>query len=368
MNPPHGMTRQEVEKAIKLARAGRKPPNLSGKRMWADYTGLDFTSDFKSKSGPFTSEILGADFRNAKLRGCNFSRSDLASACLRGADLSHSNLSSANLYTALLEDANLTEADLSSSNLVSAELQGVVVEGANFSEARFGQTSIGGVDLSGALRLDEATHSFVSAIGPDTLQLTAAGLRKRPESTRLSVMRFLRNAGFNEDMLSVFQSWIGQPIEFYSVFLSHSSLDKAFARKLYDDLRALGVNCWFDEKQILPGDNILEFVDRGIKIWEKFILVCSRNSLSSRTGWWVEQELERAFAKERELRSFKGHTDSVLIPVTIDDYVFKDWTSRFRASVLDKRVGDFRLWKTPQLYAEALNDLRSAIDLARKRT
>ena len=339
------------------------PPRLSGQRMWGDYSGVDFTSSFWSEAGPFTSEILGADFRNAKLRKCNFERADLASANLRGTDLRHANLSNANLYTALLEGANLTGADLTSSNLISAELQDVVVEGTNFAGAKFGQTSIGGVDLSGAVGLDEAVHRMESAIGPDTLRITARGLSGRPEHVQRSVMQFLSNAGFAEDMLAIFRSWIGRPVEFYSVFLSHSSLDKEFARKLYADLRHLGVNCWFDEKQILPGDNIMEFVDRGVKTWEKFILVCSQNSLSPRTGWWVEQELERAFVKERELRSSEAGTNSVLIPITIDDFVFHGWTSRFRASVLDKHVGDFRGWKNSQLYSEALERLQQAINL-----
>lgn len=336
--------------------------------MWGgDYSGVDFTSEFVSKFGPHTSEKLGADFRNAKLAGCNLSRADLASANLRGTDLSNARLKGANLYTALLESANLSRADLGFSNLQSAELTEVVVDGTNFAGARFGRTAIGGVDLSGAVGLDEAIHTRPSPIGSDTLRLTAAGLGTLPEYSRQSVMRFLRNAGLDDGMLAVFRSWIGSPIEFYSVFLSHSSLDKDFARKLYSDLRALGVNCWFDEKQILPGDNILESVDKGIKIGERFILVCSQNSLSPKTGWWVEQELERAFAKERELRSLGTGSDSVLIPITIDDFALSDWSSRFRASVLEKHVGDFKGWREPRLYSDALDKLRDAINLSRGR-
>jgi hypothetical protein len=91
-------------------------------------------------------------------------------------------------------------------------------------------------------------------------------------------------------------------------------------RKLYADLRSVGIDCWFDEKQILPGDNILDFVDQGIRIWDKLILVCSEGSLSLRSGWWVEQEIERALAKERQLRA-SGSTVSVLVPITLDNYI-----------------------------------------------
>ena len=179
------------------------------------------------------------------------------------------------------------------------------------------------------------------------------------------VFRFLANSGVDEELLSVVRAWVGKPIEFHSVFLSHSSLDKAFARRLYSDLRNVGVNCWFDEKQILPGDSILDLVDHGIKVWDKLLLVCSRNSLSRTTGWWVEQEVERALAKERTLRR-GGEAGSTLIPITIDDYVFDGWDSKFKASVVDKHVGDFRHWRTPDAYATAFERLRMALDASRR--
>jgi hypothetical protein len=212
---------------------------------------------------------------------------------LRGTDLRGANLAKANLYTALLEHSNLEGAKLAGANLISAQLEGARLAGADLEGARFGQTSIGGVDLSGALNADLATHFRPSSVSSESLRLTAIGLAAHPEPTRRAVFRFLANSGVHEDLLSVVRSWVGQPIEFHSVFLSHSSLDKAFARQLYSDLRNVGVNCWFDEKQILPGDSILDLVDHGIKIWDKLLLVCSRNSLSRRTGWWVEQEIER---------------------------------------------------------------------------
>ena len=185
-----------------------------------------------------------------------------------------------------------------------------------------------------------------------------------PEYASRSVFRFLANSGIDEELLLTVHSWIGKPIEFYSSFLSHSSLDKVFARKLYADLRAVGIECWFDEKQIVPGDNILDFVDQGIRIWDKLILVCSEGSLSLRSGWWVEQEIERAMAKERELRA-SGSTLSVLVPITLDNYIFDHWENRFKASIVDKHVGDFREWQKPGEYSIAFERLITALDTSR---
>src|SRR3974377_1779727 len=43
-------------------------------------------------------------------------------------------------------------------------------------------------------------------------------------------------------------------------------------RRLHNALQGRGVRCWLDEKQLLPGDDIYEQVDRGVRLWEKVLL------------------------------------------------------------------------------------------------
>jgi hypothetical protein len=358
--PRPSASRSEVQSALLQARENKGIANLSGLRLaGVDLSRTDFTGAVYD--GLFSTRMLGVDCRNTNLRGCNLQGVDLASANLRGSDLSGATLAGANLYTSLLEGARLGQANLSGANLVSAELVEVELQDTKFAEARFGKTSIADVDLSRALDLDRAVHISSSPVDYPTLRRTALELASAGQIRQREVFRFLANAGFEEDVLSVMRSWIGRPIEFYSTFLSHSSLDKDFARKLYEDLRALGVRVWFDEHEIMPGDDILRAVDKGVKLWDKLVLVCSRHSLDIRTGWWVKQELERALRKEREMRA-TGVEYYAFIPLSIDGYLFDSYDGPLRETILERSVGDFRDWQDSGQYARALDRLVVAIN------
>jgi TIR domain len=63
-----------------------------------------------------------------------------------------------------------------------------------------------------------------------------------------------------------------EPIQFYSCFISYDHTDKSFASRVHDTLQGRGIRCWLDEKQMLPGDDIYEQVDRGIRLWDKILL------------------------------------------------------------------------------------------------
>lgn len=109
-------------------------------------------------------------------------------------------------------------------------------------------------------------------------------------------------------------------------FLSHSSQDKGFVRRLAADLVANGVKVWIDEQRILVGDSIPEKIAQGLAESDFFLIVVSHNSVESP---WVKKELNSALVHEIERRKV------VVLPIKLDDVKMPD-------SINDKLYSDFR--------------------------
>jgi len=108
-------------------------------------------------------------------------------------------------------------------------------------------------------------------------------------------------------------------------FLSHSSKDKGFVRRLAADLVAHGVKVWLDEQRILVGDSIPEKIAQGLAESDFFLIVVSRNSVESS---WVKKELNSALVHEIERRKV------TIMPIRLDDAPVPN-------SIIDKAYADF---------------------------
>ncbi len=111
-----------------------------------------------------------------------------------------------------------------------------------------------------------------------------------------------------------------------TVFLSHSSKDKAFVSRLATDLKSRGVPVWFDQWELKIGDSLTEMIEKGIDASGWLAVVLSKGSASSN---WVQKELRAAQARELRDRNV------FVLPIVIDD-------CEIPLFLLDKVYADFR--------------------------
>lgn len=97
------------------------------------------------------------------------------------------------------------------------------------------------------------------------------------------------------------------------VFLNHAKEDAEIARRLYEELMARGVDVWFDEESLLPGQNWKREVTKAIRACDYFILIFSSKSVN-KTGY-VNVEIREAL--EQINRRPPGEV--YVIPVCLDE-------------------------------------------------
>lgn len=131
-------------------------------------------------------------------------------------------------------------------------------------------------------------------------------------------------------------------------FISYSSKDDAFARRIHEDLEHSGFECWFAPHDLPIGAKIRKGIDEAIGSHHKLILILSRNSIASA---WVEKEVETAFEKEARDKTL------VFIPIRLDNAVMETdeaWAADIRRQ---RNIGDFSGWENDAQYRKALKRL-----------
>jgi hypothetical protein len=258
---------------------------------------------------------------------------DLSEADLHSADLHDAGLNTAELFR-----TNLSRADLSNATLFRANFSVTTLSGADLSNAGLARTIFADVDFRKIKGLERVRHEAPSTIGIDTL------IRSGGDIPTVC----LKGAGATDGLIEYAKALVGQAIDYYTCFISYSSRDDLFARRLYADLQNNGVRCWFAPEDLKIGDKIRPRIDEFIRLYDKLLLVLSQHSVMSQ---WVEQEVETAFEKERK------ENRTVLFPIRLDKTVMEiegGWSAFIRNT---RNIGDFARWKRHDAYQKALDRL-----------
>ena len=325
-----------------LGDANLRSANLSG----ANLKGANLRGASLNNANLLAAHLIETNLNNADLTDAN-----LHTASLYFADLRHASLGGADLGAADLDGANLNGADLNSANLRSANLRSTDLSNTNFAGVNLGLSSLSDVDLSVVRGLAAVRHLGPSTIGLDTLYKSKG---KIPES-------FLRGCGVPQEFIDYIPSHFGtlEPIQYYSVFISHSSKDHAFAELLYADLQNKKVRCWFAPEDLKIGDKFRVRIDEVIRVYDKLLVVFSEDSVGSD---WVEKEVESAMEKERQQKR------TMLFPIRLDDAVMKietGWPADVRRT---RHIGDFTNWKDHDAYQKAFDRLMRDLKADEKKT
>lgn len=298
---------------------------------------LSFSSFLNAK---FDETMLDStNLTNALMNGASITDASLESANLFNANLFQANLENSSLYGADLIKTNLTEANLEDTDLTDANLIGANLTRANFSNAvldntTFGETIFADTDLSNVKRILTCRHESPSVVDHRTL-IKSLKLAKE----------FLLGCGMSNHFIKCYSTTLKETDNYYSCFISYSSEDEPFVRKLHKDLSKNGVPCWYAPEDMKIGSSIRKTIVENIKTYDKLILVLSKSSICSR---WVEFETENARSKADRTGQ------DVLFPIRIDNSIInsrRHWVTSIRDIV---NIGDFTEWENPQSYRLAL--------------
>lgn len=178
---------------------------------------------------------------------------------------------------------------------------------------------------------------------------------------------------------SLLQKWlawgnIGLPVElgaapmpgrapeatrFRSVFISYSTKDEEFVRKLHQHMADAGIRAWFAAEDIRGGEKIHEQLFRASQLFDKLLVVLSPDSLKSD---WVVTEIRKARGIERKENRRK------LFPIRLVEYEkLREWEcvgstgEDLAEEVRQYYIPDFSNWKDHEAFGRAFDRLQKAL-------
>jgi uncharacterized protein YjbI with pentapeptide repeats len=306
-----------------------------------------------------------ADFKGAKLFEANLTRAQLFETNLTRANLTGANLSGARLSEAILRNACLWDTNFRDAYLEYVVFCEVDLRDADLTGSQMGGTVLVNCDLRESIGLATVIHKYPSIINIKTIQKSNGNIPEEfLRGFGLSDLEIeqakLATPGLDPEQVTditykIHELYLGDGIQYYSCFISYSSNDHEFAKRLHDDLQNSGVRCWFDREDMKIGDQIRPRIDQEIRLRDKLLVILSENSVNSE---WVGDEVEAALEEEKE----SGRL--VLFPIRLDEAVMEtrdDWAAKIKRR---RHIGDFSNWKDEGSYQKVferlLRDLKAS--------
>lgn len=118
-----------------------------------------------------------------------------------------------------------------------------------------------------------------------------------------------------------------------SVFLSHSSVNKTFVRRVKNSLEQYKIKTWLDESNIKPGESITESLQKGLLECDVLLLFLTPHSVQS---GWVRTEWQSRFAAQvstRKVRVIPLLVENCEIPEFLKDIKYIDFRSDYDTGI-----------------------------------
>jgi hypothetical protein len=247
----------------------------------------------------------------------------------------------------------LSGANLNGALMFNTHFRDCLLKGTDFQNAECANAEFSNVNLSLAKNLELVKHYAPSTISFDTIVRSRG---KIPEE-------FLRGCGLPDGFIRYIPSLLGsmEPFQFYSCFISYSTKDEDFCKRLYSRLQHEHLRVWFAPEDIKGGLKLLDQIDSAIRLHDKLLLVLSEHSMKSD---WVATEIYKA--RQRE----KKENKRVLFPIRLCSFdAIKEWQNidpdsgkDMAREIREYFIPDFSNWKNhddfEKAFARLLKDLR----------
>lgn len=337
---------------------GIKPDFTNVNLTWAYLNGanldeVNFWGANLSATQLVKASLKKANIRHAQLHKANFTQANLSEAHLNYSSAPEAIFIKANLMQAHFDFCKLESTNFQGANLVGADLSQAHffksnLINANLSKARVSYATFSDVDLSKTKGLLSTKHFGPSTVGIDTLYRSKGRISEK----------FLKRCGVPSELITYLPSLIAaeQKIKFHSCFISYSHKNVKFAELLYSRMQKANLRVWFAPKDIKGGEKIHEEIYNAIQLYDKLLLVISKESMESE---WVKTEIRKAMKVEGEQKSRK------LFPISLVDYeTIKKWeyfdadSGKDLAVELRKYfIPDFSKWKDVNSFNKTFNKL-----------